>query len=300
MDGLLTAVKTISTADRRGVDTIGETVSQKTSQGQLHESVASSGEQCTIRTPQEAQKCLRSGPTDSQLLQVIRFLDPRNAAQTGYDIRDPEPLNISILNSLIDVAVNERWTKIENEHKVYVAQKHGRSSKAIILRCLTSVSGIGALNTNLRTSLDKITTQQGNVGSGMQLILRDTLIVLSHILLKPSLLLEIYQNLTETSSPARRRLAWSQLLSFLASGRVLSTASEVLATVKDGDIPTSVRWLGDGRRYASWIGRSIVPMAMVLEDGASEGWGCLAKFSQRSLSLGYTSKPCLMPKVPYS
>lgn len=299
MDSLLTAVKTSNTGNRREDDHLSEAVSQKNPRRLPQGKPAIIEKQCVINTPQEAQRCLSTGPTDSQFLQVLKFLDPMNAAQTGYDITDPEPFTISVLNNLVALAINDRWANIENEHRSCPKSIRTRSSKAIVLRCLTSISGIGALITNLRTNLDKATSQQGEESSGRQLLLRDTLSALSRVLQTPLLLLEIYQRISRITSPAKKRLAWSQLIAFLASGRALSTAGESLRFMKDGDIPTSIRWLGEGKIYASWLGRCIVSMTTGLEEDDLEGWSHLAKFTQRSLSLGYTSKPFLPEIYPH-
>ncbi|WEW58847.1 telomere binding protein [Emydomyces testavorans] len=289
MDSLLTAVKTVDIGNRREEDGLSEAVSQSTTGSALQEKNATD-EPWVIDTPQEALRALSSGPSEVELLQVLNFLDPVHTHKTGYDITDPESFTISILNSLITVVITDRWTAIETEHSSSPKAKRSHTAKSIVLRCFTSVSGIGALIANLRTSLDRLPAQQTGGSLGRQILLRDTVSVLSYVLQTPGLLLKIFQRSAKIASATRKRLAWSQLIAFLASGRVLSIAAEAFESMKDVELPSSIRWIGEGKSYASWLGRCIVSMALSLEDADDEGWKSLAKFTQRSLGLGYLNE----------
>nr|KMM70132.1 hypothetical protein CPAG_06444 [Coccidioides posadasii RMSCC 3488] len=285
MENLLTAVKTVSIGNRDEGNGLSEVIPKG--------SVRSSGEQpsgegkCIVNTSQQALHLLGSGPSDSQFRAVLNFLDPANTPTSGFDITEPEPSTISILNGLITLAINDRWANIEREYRSSPKSKRAKTTRTIVLRCLTSVSGIGALIANLRSNLDQFQVQKRGDSLSRQILLRDTLSALSYVLRAPNLLLNVYQKIANISSPAKKRSAWSQFIVFLSSGRALSTAGETFATLKDVGIPKSIRWLGEGKTYASWLGRCIVSMALGLTDEDSEGWNNLAKFTQRALSLGY-------------
>ncbi|EEP76987.1 predicted protein [Uncinocarpus reesii 1704] len=289
MESLLTAVKTVNIRTHDEKESLSKAVPPDTTHSTLREQPVIEGNSI-VDTLQGALRTLSSHPSDSQFLQALNFLDPAHSTQSGYDVTDLETSTLPILNSLVSVAINDRWANLENEHRSSPKSRRDKTPLAIVLRCLTSVGGIGALIVNLRTNIDRFETQQSGESLGRQVVLRDTLAALSYVLKTPDFLLRIYQRIAKFSSSPKKRLAWSQLISFLASGRVLSIAAESLGLVKEVEVPDSIRWIGEGKSYASWLGKCIVSMALNLDDNDSEGWGSLAKFSQRALSLGYQSE----------
>ncbi|KAI1936599.1 telomere binding protein [Ophidiomyces ophidiicola] len=280
MDSLLTAVKTVDLG-HRDADLLG------TISGDANTSTTSSDERCTIDTPEEALRVLTSEPSEIQFLSALNFLDPTQVSKNRFDITVPEPPTVSIVNSLVSLAINHRWAAIEKEYRSSTKSRRARTAKAVVLRCLTSVGGIGALIANLRTLLDQLSGLREGERASRHIVLRDTLSALSNVLHTPGLLFRIYQQIARVDHLAKRQLAWSQLMVFLASSRVLSTAAETLDAINDLDSLISIRWIGDGKTYASWLGHSIVSMALSLDNSDTEAWRSLGKFTQRALSLGY-------------
>ncbi|KAI1916144.1 telomere binding protein [Ophidiomyces ophidiicola] len=297
MDSLLTAVKTVDLG-HRDADLLG------TISGDANTSTTSSDERCTIDTPEEALRVLTSEPSEIQFLSALNFLDPTQVSKNRFDITVPEPPTVSIVNSLVSLAINHRWAAIEKEYKSSTKSRRARTAKAVVLRCLTSVGGIGALIANLRTLLDQLSGLREGEKASRHIVLRDNLSALSNVLHTPGLLFRIYQQIARVDHLAKRQLAWSQLMVFLASSRVLSTAAETLDAINDLDSLSSIRWIGDGKTYASWLGHSIVSMALSLDNSDTEAWRSLGKFTQRASSLGYLrkyffykDKPLILPLI---
>lgn len=287
MDSLLAVAKENPRQDERD-DQLKEVSISKLS---LVEETPETSE-CNIATPEDALAVLKSSPTRSTVTKTLNFLDPAKASEGGFDITLPDPISAQILHALVGTTIPDQWDSVSVEKKSHRASQGSiRRPKGALLRCLSSVSGIGALLAQLRTLInDRKSTRKDGGESSTQILIRDILYTLSLLLEPEDFLIRIYLNVAKKiGQPMQRQLLWQELTSLLA-GKVLSIAAEALAITNFTTSSLLGVWLGDGKVYASWLGRHIGNMASKLETNDSEGWKYLATFTGRSLNIGYPGK----------
>ncbi|PGH17897.1 hypothetical protein AJ79_00796 [Helicocarpus griseus UAMH5409] len=286
MDGLLTAVKTVGNRQELPVST----PSQRRERSSPARGVQEVAAQSKINSPEDALQVLQSSPDKARVAQVLDFLDPARATQDGFNITIPSATAAQILHSLITTIIPDHWNSLRSVNDTESLPEGGHiKPRAALLRCLSSVAGIGALVAQLRALLANQSSAKSEKRSGNQLVIQDLIAVLSSVLKPHTLLFDLYVTASKhVEQPAQRQIMWKELISLLAAGKVLSVASEGFFTIKDLAVPRSIQWVGDGSLYASWIGRCIHHMASTIQVKDSNAWNCLAQFTARSLSLGYT------------
>lgn len=285
MDELLIAVKTVGNREEL---TVSQPPRPRESSSPPQEEKGLC-QQIEINSLEEALQALKSSPDKHHVVQVLAFLDPSQAPENGFNITTPSALAAQILHSLITTTIPDHWSSLGNDNTTDPEGGHKHKPKAALLRCLSSVAGIGALVAHLRLLLAKQDSLQSEKRGGNKLIIQDLITVLSSVLKPPDVLFNTYMNISsKIERPAQRQIMWKELISLLAAGKVLSVASEGLLTIKDLKTPRSIHWIGDGNLFASWLGRCISHMVSKVQPTDSDGWNYLAQFIARSLSLGYT------------
>ncbi|OJD10849.1 hypothetical protein AJ78_08250 [Emergomyces pasteurianus Ep9510] len=287
MEDLLTAVKTVETREALTVSKPPRPRENSSPAQEENRLCQRSG----INSPEEALQALKSSPDNCRVVQVLAFLDPARELEVGFNITTPSAPAAQILHILITTTIPDHWRSLRNENTTDLTGNHKLNPKAALLRCFSSVSGIGALVAHLHSLLAKQDSLPNEKRSGNKLFIQDLITVLSSVLKPPSLLFNTYMNISsKVEQPAQRNILWKEFISLLAAGKVLSVASEGLLTLKDLKCSPSMHWVGDGHRYASWLGRCISNMASNVQPSDLNGWNCLGQFAARSLSLGYTAQ----------
>ncbi|PGH09315.1 telomere length regulation protein [Blastomyces parvus] len=284
MDDLLTAVRTVENREEL-------TVSKPLQPSHPTPEEKQPCQQNGIKSPEEALHALKSSPDKCRVVQTLDFLDPARTPGDGFNITTPSAKAAQILHILITTTVPDHWSGLRNEDIPDPEGDRKLKPKAALLRCLSSVAGVGALVAHLRSLLAKQDSLPGEKRSGNKLVIRDLIAVLSSVLKPSDFLFNTYQNISTTvERPAQRQIMWKELISLLAAGKVLSVVSEGLLTIKDLKTPRSIHWVGEGNLYATWLGQCISDMASKVQAADSDCWNYLAQFVARSLSLGYTAQ----------
>ncbi|EDN08116.1 predicted protein [Histoplasma mississippiense (nom. inval.)] len=284
MDELLTAVKAVENREELSVSKPPRT------------SVPTKEEKCsshpsTINSLEEVLHTLKSSPDKRRVVQVLGFLDPAQGLGGGFNITAPTAQAAQILHIVITTTIPDHWGGLGDEDSPAPEGDHKPKPKAALLRCLSSLAGIGALVAHLRSLLSKQDSLPSEKRSGNKIVIQDLITVLSLVLKPPDLLFNLYVNISSNiERPAQRQIMWKELISLLAAGKVLSVAAESLLTIKDIKLPGSIHWIGDGNMYASWLGRCISRMASKVQSTDLDCWNYLAQFVGRSLSLGYPAQ----------
>ncbi|EEH42837.2 uncharacterized protein PADG_07657 [Paracoccidioides brasiliensis Pb18] len=246
-----------------------------------------------ITSPEEVLQVLRSSPEKDRVVQVLNFLDPIRTNADGFNITTPSPVAAQILHSLVTITIPDHWSSLGSQNDTETLPEGARkiNPKAALLRCLSSVAGIGVLVAQLRSLLAKQDYPQGDKSSGNNLAVRDLITVLSSVLKPLDLVFGIYVNILKTiQSPTQKQILWKELISLLAAGKVLSIASEGFRAIKDLKTPSSIHWIGEGSSYSMWLGRCICHMTSNIQITDSDACSYLAQFTTRALSLGYTDQ----------
>lgn len=245
--------------------------------------------QTKISTPKDALDILKSQPEKPEVVAVLRFLDPTGPTEGNLNITATGLTAAQILHVLVSVTIPDHWNNLSADNELSLEGKPlgaKHRARAALLRCLNSVPGIGSLLAQLR----KLLAGQDGKGSTSQAVTKDLLTVLSSLLKPQGLLLHIYSDISKhAASPVQKQVMWKELISFLATGKILSTVAEASKTI-DNFANSKLSWMAEGPAYASWLGGEISCMVIKFEPGDAEAWKYLSSFVGRALSIGYISE----------
>ena len=229
-------------------------------------------------------KILQSKPSFEALGRCLRWLtsSDRNKSD-GFNITIPSPQVAQTVNALVNEILPNFWHLLEGNKDLATAEQ-----KSLLLKCLSSITGIGALAARLRAltaafrgpSHDQKTTPRSD---GPQL--QETVDVLQLILQGNKTVLRIWKdNERFIDKAVQRTLLCKELVSWLSSGRLLSVAAEALHSK---DLHAEKYWIGDGRLYSRWLGQNVKSIAAISNTNASKECKFAAQLLGKALSLGY-------------
>lgn len=282
MDGLLTAVKTIN---RDSESPLVAVETQNLNDGFIKPAVDLSQD---ISAEQLVQ-ILKSHPGNDELAAVLAALDPFNKSKKiqDLDIRIPGPTTAQILQVLVSTTIPDHWSFLNGKE----SRAKDAKCRAALLRCLSSIAGLGSLVAQLRTLIASSRAAQKAEGSSSHLMIRDLLSVIAALLEPKDFLSRIYTDISSLyENLTRQQVAWREFGSLVAAGKILSTAAEALTVANTSEPVSSVSWIGDGPRYASWLGGNITYLVSNIKAEDETGWTSLAFLTGRALSLGYAGK----------
>jgi telomere length regulation protein len=288
MDGFLTAIKSAKQEPDHSLATVETT---RRSDALTPSSIIGLDED---PTPNQIIDVLKSQPSSEQISAALAALDPFDKSKShNVDIRVPGPVSAQILQTLVSTTIPDHWASVGNDKKV-----KSTKPKAALLRCLSSVAGIGSLVARLRTLiLSARASSQQTQGSSSHSAIQDILSVLAALLEPKDFLFRLYgDNSSLYDNHTRQKVSWNELVSLVASGKIVSTAAEAF-TVANQTQSSSVTWVGDGRRYASWLGVNISHFISKLDVNDESGWTFVATLTERALSLGYPCKSFFLQTV---
>ncbi|ODM20973.1 hypothetical protein SI65_04026 [Aspergillus cristatus] len=288
MDGLLTAVKTVTRDSRPSLESTADS-----NQHGLERCANISIEPAREPTsPTYILDVLKSRPDRDQLLQVLSILDPSNRSITPdqFDIRIPSPTSAQILQTLVSVTIPDVWDTLNMKPKD--TKPAGSKLRAALLRCLCSVAGVSSLVAQLRSLIAASRSSSAEAkGSSSDIRVRDILEILSALLEPSDFMFRVYTDISAVyPNGTQKQVSWRELISLIAASRVLSTAAESLTLVNDFSRLNKVSWVGDGPKYASWIGDNICRFCSKIDLNNEDAWKAIASFTGRAMSLGYTGQ----------
>ena len=287
MDGLLTAVKTVTHDSRSSPESTTDI-----NRHDLQSREAGLGEDAVKDQTSSAHilGVLKSKPERDELFQVLKILDPSNreVAPNQFDIRIPSPTSAQILQVLVSITIPDVWSLLNAKSKD--AKSRDTKLRAALLRCLSSVAGVSSLIAQLRSLIAASRSlSEHTQGSGSELRIRDILEVLAALLEPRDFLLRLYTDIsTLYHNETQKQITWRELISLVAASRILSTVAESLTFIKEATGLSKISWVGEGPKYASWIGDNICYMASKVDPNDKGAWKSMASFTGRALSLGYT------------
>lgn len=283
MDGLLTAVKTV----KRDIDSPLVPAESQGGNDALAKSTLDLGLNIS---PAQIIDVLKSHPDREELSAILAAIDPFNASRKikDLDIRVPGPTIAQILQVLVSTIIPDHWATLSAKERKTKDEK----TRAALLRCLSSVAGLGSLVAQLRSLIAtaRATAQQAE-GSSSPLVIRDLLSVFAALLEPRDFVSRLHSDTSSLyDSRTRQQVAWRELVSLVAAGKILSAAAEALTIAKEAESSPSVSWVGDGPRYASWLGGNIAHMVSKLKADDESALSSVALLTGRALSLGYSGK----------
>lgn len=240
---------------------------------------------------------LKSSPDREQLSAILAALDPFSKSKTpkDFDLRIASPITAQILQLLVSTTIPDHWGSLGAKD----SKGKDAKARAALLRCLSSVAGLGSLVAQLRSLINaaRVSAQQAQ-GSSSQLGIRDILAVFSALLEPKDFLFRLSTDISVIyDNKTRQQVTWRELVSLVAAGKILSTAAEALTVVDESKSVSSISWIGNGSQYASWLGCNISHMAAGLAPNNESDWASVALLTGRALSLGYTGEYTAMALI---
>ncbi len=278
MNGLLTPLKTIKTADVQVTD---DHLVPLVSAQKLH-----AIRDHTLQSPEDALEALKSKPDLDLLARVLLWLDPARERNDHFTIKVPSPKAAPIVSVLVEEIIPNYWRVLREDQD---------KPRKLLIRCLSSVAGLGAISARLRALLnlkeDARNRNRSQEFSKNQLV-EDILDVLQNILKKDAFVARMWKEISSlVPNIPQRSLIWKELVSFVAAGRILSLASEADHMLNESSPSIKDQsWLGDGSQYATWLGRNIAYMTAALEEEDAEAQKALVRLVGQALTLGYTGE----------
>ncbi|KAF3389275.1 DNA replication checkpoint protein tel2 [Penicillium rolfsii] len=282
MDSLLTAVKTINRESQYPLVAV-ETQTRNDA------SIESAVDLSQDISSQQVVQILKSHLSNDELAVALAALDPFNKSReiNDLDIRIPGPTTAQILQILVSTTIPNHWASLNGKDST---AKDARC-RAALLRCLSSIAGIGSLVAQLRTLIASSRAAAHKAdGQNNHVMIRDLLSVLAVLLEPKDFLHRIYNDIVSLQGNRnRQQVAWKEFVSLVAAGKILSMAAEALTIANASELISSVCWIGDGPRYATWLGGNIAYLASKIKDDVND-WASIALLTGRALSLGYADQ----------
>ena len=237
-----------------------------------------------IKGPEDVLEALKSKPDNETLSRALRWLNRTVTHSVDFNVKKPGPKAAEIIFTLVNDIVPDYWETLSTE---------SGKDKSILVQCLRSVAGIGAITSRLRFLLTLLKESQKpaqvtfvSKTQPIQILLN----VLEEVLASEEVITIIWRDIEDYNLPSSQKLLqWKEFISLVASGKMLSIASE--ANLAMGDLSSSIKgilWMGDGSQYASWLGRCIQHTLKTLKDGDVEGSRALSQLLSKGITLGYT------------
>ena len=237
-----------------------------------------------IKSPEDVLEALKTKPDDATLSRALRWLNRTLTHNDEFNIKNPGPKATQITFTLVNDIVPDYWETLRS---------NAGHEKDLLVRCLRTVAGIGAITSRLRSLLTSSKDIQKPAAITFVSKAQPVEILLSlldTVLASEEIVTTIWREIQVCNLPSfQKSLQWKEFCSLVASGKVLSIASE--ASLSVGDSSSSIKdtcWISDGSQYVAWLGACIQHTLKALTDGDVEGQRALSQLLSKGLTLGYT------------
>lgn len=258
----------------------------------------------TVSGPDQALHILRSQPDLAALGKVLDYLGSTTSGKSDFNIKRPSSKASLILNVLVGSSIPDYWRVLQPNSSLnteqtpqvirsLISSSKSRTRLSQLLNCLSSVSGLGALEARLRALLNSTEDSTHKIEKSALLPqvcdLLDTLVAL--LGRDDDFILNRWLELDGISNEREKTLIWRELLGLLCTGKLLSAAAQSLAFVNGATTETNIDcWVADGSKYSRWLGRNTARMARTTSHECLKRWDDISQAVSKSFGLGYTGK----------
>lgn len=248
-----------------------------------------SAQNYVLQCPEDALEALKSKPGSDLLVRVLQWLESSTHNTERFNIKIPSPKAAQIIFVLVAEIIPDYWNSLTGT-SVQLKQKRS------LLRCLSNISGIGAIAARLRFFLNLEDNPQREGQSSLKSKtqgLEELLGVLESLLNGNGFVFSIWIDIYSLfSNLSQRALSWKEFTTTLAGGRLLSLAAEACHVINETSSNASRgSWLGNGSQYCAWLGENVAYLLMNFDGKQVEDWKALALLVNRALKLRYTGRP---------
>jgi len=242
----------------------------------------------SLTSVEDVLELLKSKPDRHSLGKALGWLSSSADRQEEFNLKKPGPKATQIIYVLVNDIIPDYWTTLSGD-----ASRSPPKEKRLLLQCLRSVAGIGAIASRLRLLIGLLKESQGHAkvdNTNKAQPLEELLDLIENVLDGDGFISLIWNDINACiSQSSQKSLQWKELLSVFASGKVLSLTSE--ATIILNNLNSSVKagsWVGDGNQYATWLGRNIQHMLKALLEDDVESKNAISQLLKKAFTLGYT------------
>ena len=234
-------------------------------------------------------EALKSNPDLDLLTKALKWLNSYTGRKSESNIQKPNPKNAQIIFTLVNDILPVYWHILNSKE-----QPSCTKQRFWLVFCLRNVAGINAIISRLRSLVSQLkeSQSQADIAAADRSQSIETLLqILENVLDGGEFITSVWNAIRKiTEEPSQRSLQWKELLSLVASGKVLSMASEANFAIRESDMTIKkATWIIDGKSYALWLGRNIHYMNMNLQHDDIEGRRLLSHLLSKALNLGYKS-----------
>ena len=242
------------------------------------------GRRVTIQSPEDALNLLRSQPTVEHLSEALSWLRSKDTTGKKFNVKTPSPKASQIIFVLVHDIIPHYWRILDSSDNL-----SDTKLQTDLIKCLRSVAGITAIAARLQVLLKELPHQIKSARSGHVEQITDLLHLLDGILHINECFSNVWCDLTQSiGDQFKKHLLWKDLVSLLASGKLLSLSAEAYHVVNQEDSSIEERnWLANGNDYAIWLGRNCACMIELLVEEADDTIQYLAAVFSRALKIGY-------------
>lgn len=138
----------------------------------------------------------------------------------------------------------------------------------------------------LKALISPARDKAGGEAMGLRENLGDLLDLLQMVVARRSFLHEVWA-LIEKESEIKRNIVWKEFTALMGSGRLLSVAAEAEMVFGRPPPDQKQRWIGDGKLYASWLGRGVAEVCLHADIMEDAPWKSLSQMLSAAFRLGY-------------
>lgn len=240
----------------------------------------------SVNSPENALEALKSKPDLRLLAKILRWLTIDSHPNHGFSLHRPSSKTVQIIYVLVNDIVPDYW------HLLNAKGTSGHpKERRMLVTCLRSAAGIGAVLACLRLLITQLKdpSQTKTPFAARARPMCDLLEMLEAILKSEESILSIWRDIDACIQVSfQKTLQWKELLSLLASGKLLSIASEASILLDDPSLSIEVKsWVGNGVPYSSWLGSNVQFMNKELPSDNIGGRKALSQLFSKALNIGY-------------
>ncbi|RFU36062.1 hypothetical protein B7463_g276, partial [Scytalidium lignicola] len=252
--------------------------------------------QTPATTPAEALELLRHEPEYETLINTLKFLKNEDCSPTGFKITSPSPVAAQLVQVIVSDIIPNYWTILQESRGTRAGKSHKSNKttvapdKFLLLTCIRSVPGLGAIVLRLKSCLQEAKQSKKNIGASSVFEILPILLDTLTSLIEGDGTIQIFWDkiYNNGDNTGKKRSLWQEFLALIAGGRVIGTAAEAEDILNDVTKERGTKyWVGDGMIYSRWLGRNISNWARELPDDAA-AWIQCGELLTKSLRLGYT------------
>jgi telomere length regulation protein len=269
MDDFLTAVSTTAVKPTKEPEPIIEPTATKRNR-RIKE--------LNLHSPEEISNILKTQPSLESVDKILNHLATESRRTGGFSLVTPGPVQAQIVDTLVRNIIPDYWRTLIEAGKL----------QNLLVECLQNANGIGAILGRLRPLIAdcRQTKPVDNTRDASEHII-ELLDVLDRILSDDGVSSQIWVSIqTHAQNPIQKTLMWKEYVLQIASGKILSLVAEAEDVIKERGSPGKTYWCGNGKEYASWLGRNIAVLLRRNVD-VEDFMVAVTELCGKVLSLGY-------------